>query len=173
MDERIAYDDDFYAWSQRQAAVLRELATRPDLPNELDIEHVAEEIEDVGTAELNSVRSFLRNLLAHLIKAASSSKPEPVNHWLDEAANFHIEFFTRYSKSMRQRIDLQETWDLARRLAEVSLRKHGEQLAPNLPHECPFAIEELVSRTFDQDAAVERLRAPGNPAQAANEEGRP
>ena len=54
------YDTDIYAWSQQQAAVLRDLASRPDLPNELDLQHVAEEIEDVGISELNAVRSFLR-----------------------------------------------------------------------------------------------------------------
>src|SRR5688500_1457284 len=83
MDERIAYDEDFYAWSQNQAAVLRDLATRRDLPNDLDLEHVAEEIEDVGTAELNSVCSMLRNMLAHMIKLASSSNSEPKDHWFD------------------------------------------------------------------------------------------
>jgi Domain of unknown function DUF29 len=48
MEERVSYDEDFYAWSQHQAAVLRELAARRDLPNDLDVEHVAEEIEDVA-----------------------------------------------------------------------------------------------------------------------------
>ena len=44
MDRRSLYDDDIYAWTQQQAEVLRRLAeTRRDLPNELDLENVAEE----------------------------------------------------------------------------------------------------------------------------------
>jgi hypothetical protein len=35
MDERVSYDEDFYGWSQQQAAVLREMAGRRDLPNEM------------------------------------------------------------------------------------------------------------------------------------------
>ena len=102
MDERVSYDDDFYAWSQHQAAVLRELAIRRDLPNDLDLEHVAEEIEDVGTAELNAVRSLLRNMLAHLIKVASSPRAEPANHWFEEIVGFHLDAIGRYSRAMRQ-----------------------------------------------------------------------
>ena len=39
------YDIDFYAWTQEQAAALRE-HFRGD--NRLDVEHLAEEVEDLG-----------------------------------------------------------------------------------------------------------------------------
>ena len=42
------YDNDVYAWAEQQAAVLRGLAARRDLPNELDLANVIEGIEDVG-----------------------------------------------------------------------------------------------------------------------------
>ena len=48
------YDDDFYAWTQYQAEVLRTLRTRD---NRFDREHVAEEIEDLGKSERDAVRS--------------------------------------------------------------------------------------------------------------------
>ena len=47
------YDDDFYAWTQYQAEVLRSLRTRD---NRFDREHVAEEIEDLGKSERDAVR---------------------------------------------------------------------------------------------------------------------
>jgi hypothetical protein len=49
MDDQVTYKEDFYGWSQRQAATLRRLAGKRDLPNDLDLDHVAEEIEDVAT----------------------------------------------------------------------------------------------------------------------------
>ena len=46
MDRRSLYEDDIYAWAEQQAAALRRLAgTRRELPNELDLENLAEEIE--------------------------------------------------------------------------------------------------------------------------------
>jgi hypothetical protein len=157
MDERIAYDEDFYGWSQQQAAALRDLARRRDLPNELDLEHVAEEIRDVGNAELNSVRSFLRNLLAHVIKAASGTRPEPVAYWRREIVNFHLELIGRYSPSMRQNIDLHDLWELAIRQAAADLEVHGETIRPGLPANCPFGLDELVQRDFEARAAISRV----------------
>ena len=44
------YETDFYAWTRRQAQELRRLkALRLNV--EVDLDHVAEEIEDLGTSE--------------------------------------------------------------------------------------------------------------------------
>jgi hypothetical protein len=52
------YDEDILLWSEQQADVIRRLArTRRDLPNELDVENVAEEIESVGRSEFGNTPS--------------------------------------------------------------------------------------------------------------------
>ena len=49
------YEADFLLWTERQAAELRALAhSCRDLPNALDLDHIAEEIEDLGRSELNA-----------------------------------------------------------------------------------------------------------------------
>jgi hypothetical protein len=57
------YDDDVIAWANEQARFLRE--GRIDL---LDIEHLAEEIEDVGKSEQRELANRMAILLAHLLK---------------------------------------------------------------------------------------------------------
>jgi hypothetical protein len=57
------YDQDFYAWANEQAGLLR--AGRL---SEADIEHIAEEIESIGTAEKRELVSRLNVLLLHLLK---------------------------------------------------------------------------------------------------------
>ena len=49
------YEEDFYAWTQRQAELLRRLAP---VGNELDMEHIAEEIEDLGRSDLRAAQSL-------------------------------------------------------------------------------------------------------------------
>ena len=51
------YDEDFYAWTQQQAEVLR---THFQGDNRLDVEHLAEEVEDLGKSELHAVESYRR-----------------------------------------------------------------------------------------------------------------
>jgi hypothetical protein len=57
------YDRDVIAWANEQAALLR--AGRF---SELDIEHIADEVEDVGKSERREIVSRMALLLAHLLK---------------------------------------------------------------------------------------------------------
>ena len=59
------YDTDFYAWAQQQAAALRATDWAA-----LDVEHLAEEVEDLRKTERRAVRSQLRLILSHLLKWA-------------------------------------------------------------------------------------------------------
>lgn len=58
-----AYKTDIVAWANEQAELLRsgKLAA-------IDIEHIAEEIEDVGKSEQRELASRMAVLLAHLLK---------------------------------------------------------------------------------------------------------
>ena len=56
------YAEDFYTWTQAQAAALRRLAeTRWNGP--LDLEHLAKEVEDLGRSTRNTVRSQLQRIV--------------------------------------------------------------------------------------------------------------
>ncbi len=58
-----AYETDIVAWAREQAALLRSGQL-----SALDIEHIAEEIEDVGKSEKRELASRMAVLLAHLLK---------------------------------------------------------------------------------------------------------
>ena len=60
MTNAIRYEDDVVAWASEQARLLRE--GRLD---RLDIEHLAEEIEDVGKSEQRELANRMAVLLAH------------------------------------------------------------------------------------------------------------
>ena len=58
-----AYDQDVVAWANEQAALLR-----AGKLTAIDIEHIAEEIEDVGKSEKRELASRMTVLLVHLLK---------------------------------------------------------------------------------------------------------
>ena len=64
------YEQDFYAWAREQATLLR--AGRYD---ELDLEHLTEEVEDLGGSLYRSVRSRVRTIIEHLL--SWSTRPPP------------------------------------------------------------------------------------------------
>jgi hypothetical protein len=59
----VAYDEDFFAWTQEQARLLRE----GDI-GDIDLENLAGEIESVGRRNRREIRSRLIMLLVHLLK---------------------------------------------------------------------------------------------------------
>lgn len=57
------YETDVVAWANEQAALLR-----AGKLSQIDIENIAEEIEDVGKSEKRELESRMAVLLAHLLK---------------------------------------------------------------------------------------------------------
>src|ERR1700674_3816748 len=57
------YDRDFYEWTVRNAELLRSGRS-----TEADLEHIAEEIEDMGKRERRELLSRLSVLIAHLLQ---------------------------------------------------------------------------------------------------------
>ncbi len=69
------YAEDFYAWTQDQAAALRRLAqVRWNGP--LDLEHLADEVEDLGRSDRNAARSPLQRMIKCCRKLKYASATE-------------------------------------------------------------------------------------------------
>ena len=158
MDRRSLYDEDVYAWAKQQADALRRLArTGRDLPNELDLENVAEEIEDVGKSELSKVESCIRLILIHLFKLASAPQARSERKWRNEILAFRAELLKELRPSMWPSIDLDHQWRQALLKVDGELSEHGDELPPGLPEACPLALDDLTADHFAIEQAVERV----------------
>ena len=136
------YDRDILAWSERQSALLRRVA-RGERLNDVDWDHVVEEIEDVGLSELNAVRSCLRQMIVHLLKLHGWSGHSACQHWRSEFVAFQSELSDRFSPSMRQRIDLAGIYQ--RCLRQVCLLTYDDQKPQPWSQECPFTLDDLLT----------------------------
>ena len=158
MSDSTLYDDDILLWSEQQAAAIRRLReTARGLPNELDIENVAEEIESVGRSEFAAVKSFLRLILLHLLKLAAESDSAAAAHWHGEIAAFRVELRDRYSRSMKARIDLDLLWRDVRERILIDPGLVGLD-ASALPLECPIGFGDLMEDPLQTGRLVLRLR---------------
>ena len=145
------YDRDALAWSERQAALLRRVA-RGERVNDVDWDHVVEEIEDVGLSELHAVHSYLLQLLVHLLKLHGWPDLGAVQHWRSEIVGFQTHAAQRFAASMRQRIVLEEIYDRAQRQIEPLRYSGRPALTP--PAVCPVTLDQLLtSARADLEAA--------------------
>ncbi len=126
------YQTDILAWSERQAGALRELASRRDLPDALDLPHVQEEIEDLGQSELNAVKSFIRLILGHAIKCWADPDSPVIRRWHAEIGNWQNELVDRLTPGMRGRIDLAGLWQRAVRQATLARAETGSDRTKSL-----------------------------------------
>jgi hypothetical protein len=140
------YEADFYAWAREQAALLR--AGRYE---ELDLEHLIEEVDDLGESLYRSVRSRVRTIIEHLLKLEHSPARDPRNLWHDTIAAQRSDLEDDLTRSLRTRIEaeLPKQYGRARAAAARSLRRHGENAAADaLPETCPYTLDQIAGESL-------------------------
>jgi hypothetical protein len=146
--DRPDYDDDFYAWTQYQAEVLRSM---PTSDNRFDRENVAEEIEAVGRNERDAVRSQVRRILEHFLKLAHSPASDPRGGWRGSIIDARAELDDRLSPALRQDLAavLAKLFATARKRVASDLQDHGEQeAAASLPQQCPYTLDQILEEDW-------------------------
>lgn len=138
------YDTDFLEWTARTAELVR--AGRLD---EVDLEHVAEEIEDLGKRDRWAVQSQMLRLLLHQIKRKIQPERETAS-WRHSIVNSQKRIVLRLSDSPSLRRflekELQDIYTGAVHGALFETRVKN----PGLPERCPFPLEQLLDR-YDLD----------------------
>jgi Domain of unknown function DUF29 len=141
------YDDDFYAWAQYQAEVLR---TMPAPDNRFDREHVAEEIEDLAKSERDAVRSQIRRIIEHLLKLEYSPADDPRFDWMASIGEARQALADKITRTLQRDVEtmLPQLYADGRELADIGLRKYRENApaAARLPSICPYTLEQIRQR---------------------------
>jgi hypothetical protein len=132
------YDADFYGWTQRTAALLR--ARRFD---ELDVEHAAGEIEDMGKRDLKELNSRVQVLLMHLLKwQLQPDRRSPSWQSTIVTQRLEIDALLQQSPSLRERLATELAANYAgalkRALPETGLSKDA------FPARCPFTVDQML-----------------------------
>jgi hypothetical protein len=142
----LLYEEDFYAWTQQQAELLRRLSP---VGNELDIEHIAEEIEDLGRSDLRAAQSLCEHIIEHFLKLEYSGLNEPADHWRDEIVECRIQLEKVLTRSIEAKLDLPSRYRAALRLVR-RLDRDVPGLSRRLPKECPYRLEQICG-SGDED----------------------
>ncbi len=143
------YERDILVWSEKQAAMPRRLARGEGLNEAVDWDHVIEEVEGIGLFELHNCEHYLCRSLLHLLRLRGEPCSEFAPHWRSETVGFLWEAKSRFSPSMRQRIDLGQLHRSAVRQYRAGFPR------ANVTDRCPYTFDELL----DEDAEVDTLVA--------------
>jgi hypothetical protein len=143
--ETSLYDEDFYEWILTTVALLRQRRFA-----DIDIEHLVEELEDMGKRERRSLESYIRNVVLHLLKWRYQSDKRS-SSWRQSIRNGRIEIhkLLRDSPSLKSLVStmLNEAYPAAR----ADAIDETELSEGTFPSQCPFTVEQVLDAAFWPD----------------------
>ena len=136
------YDEDFFTWTQRTAALLRHARFEA-----VDLEHLAEEVEDMGKRDLREMNSRLRVLLIHLLKwRMQPSKRSPSWRSTILTQRQEIADLLQQSPSLRAKLSAGLATNYGAAVARAAAETRTEE--GDFTRRCPFTIDQILDRTF-------------------------
>lgn len=138
------YATDFFAWTQEQAALLK-----AGKWSEIDMEHLAEEIEDMGKSEKRTLESRLEVLLLHLLKW----EYQPAfrgRSWRLTIKEQRIRLAEHLQENPSLKGTLEQCLTKAYRLAVIGAER--ETGLEGLPDTCPYPVEKVMEADFFPDS---------------------
>jgi len=136
------YDTDFGAWAQQQAAALRAKDWAA-----LDLEHLAEEVDDLRKSERRAVRSQLRLILSHLLKWIYQPARR-AESWRSTIANGRVlvQEDLEENATLARELDALAAWAYPRARRDAA-RETGLALA-TFPETCPWPVAEVLDEDY-------------------------
>lgn len=141
------YEGDIIAWANEQARLLR-----AGLFDRLDIEHIAEEIEDVGKSEKRELESRMAVLLTHLLKWRVQPERQG-NSWRRTIMTQREGIAKRIRKTPSLKPDMEDPAWWAETWADtltITTRETGLPFEA-FPEECPWSMEQIMDPDFWPD----------------------
>jgi hypothetical protein len=137
-----AYDSDLYQWAMEQGALLRSRRLQ-----ELDLDHIAEEIEGLGKSQRRELVNRLAILLAHLLKwqVQPSLRGKSWELTIREQRR-RLVFHLQDNPSLRARLGewIDQGFEIACLIAQ---RESGVE-RQSLPARSPWTIEQILDDEF-------------------------
>lgn len=147
------YDRDLQLWIEQTIGQLKKNEFES-----LDIEHLIEELTDLGKSEKNTLTSNLRILLAHLLKLkVQHDVPQTMkNSWYSSVLEHRQRVLDNLADTPSLKSFLEEAvgkaYPDARKLAikEGQLAKFGVRVpeVSQYSKTCPFSIEQILDEDF-------------------------
>ncbi len=133
------YEQDFYEWTQRTADQL-EIGQL----GEVDLEHVAEEIRDMGKSERRQLENRLAVLVAHLLKW--DAQPERRgNSWAATIRTQRIRLNRLLRQNPSLKPPLEEELPEIFELGALAAVKQTNLPRSAFPANSPYTVDELLS----------------------------
>lgn len=140
-----AYEEDFAAWLQAQADLLRERRF-----DELDIPNLVEEVESVGRSEFRALESALALIIFHMMKWDYQTERQG-RSWRDTINDKRRRVVKLLKENPGFRARLAEAIEGAYDGVPEKVDKVTGVPAHRLPATCPYSWDDIMKRPHNID----------------------
>ena len=115
--------------------------------SQLDLEHLIEELEDLGKEKKNAVASFLEQVIRHLLLLQYWTKEAEYNavHWQEEIYNFRTQLKRKMTANLRNYLEEELNSIYQDALGFVKIKTVNTVIFPS---QCPYSLEKLLDRSW-------------------------
>ena len=142
------YHKDFYAWTEQMTQALKKGAL-----DEVDIEHLVEEVESMGASEFRELRNRLIVLLAHLLKWQYQPDGRSTG-WRgtisEQRRRLALLFLDSPSLKNKAYQVLKDDFIISKALRIVT--DDTGLTTDQLPRQCPYHLDQLLDDDFFPDS---------------------
>ena len=137
-----SYDNDVIAWANEQAQLLR-----AGCFHALDIEHIADEIEDVGKSEKRELAGRMAVLLAHMLKwqYQPGGRGDSWRRTIKEQRNrvgLCIDQTPSLKADLRSSVWWSDVW------SDAVAKASQETGLGDFPESCPWTFDQIMNPQF-------------------------
>ena len=143
-----SYEQDYYAWTEEQAVLLRTGQVA-----DLDVVNLAEEIEDMGRSQRRAVKSTLVVLLVHLLKYRFQSERQ-TNSWRATIREHRRRLRDEFADSPSLRLYAEQIFVTCYEDACEQAADETGLPSETFPAICPFTLEQVLDRNFLPGASM-------------------
>jgi hypothetical protein len=136
------YDQDFYAWANEQATLLR-----AGKLSAADIGHIAEEIESMGKTEKRELISRLTVLLQHLLKWQYQPSHRS-SSWEATIRTQRLDVADHLSDNPSLKPQLPQAIGAAYQRAKIGAKGETDLPEATFPETCPWPFDKISDNDF-------------------------
>lgn len=136
------YDVEYDQWLARTISLLKE-----NRFNELDKDHLIEELEDLSRREKKTVERFLEQIIRHLLlwQYWTAEHDYNANHWQAEIMSFRTQINEDLTQNLRNHLQENQVKIYEKALSYVK-QKTGYEV--DFSENCPYTLDQLLEMNW-------------------------
>ncbi|MEA5618978.1 DUF29 domain-containing protein [Cronbergia sp. UHCC 0137] len=141
MNLKQLYEEDYLLWLEQNIKLLSDRQLQ-----EIDYDHLIEELESLGRSEKRTVESLMKQLLIHLLlyQYWTTEHQKNANHWTVEILSFRDQ--------LNEELDSKTIYNYARekldKIYQSAVKLATKKSTLILPNQCPYSFEQILDENW-------------------------